>query len=70
MTRAAVYCRVSTDSQEREGTSLKTQLERCLTYCHDQCYDATYQFSETYSGLSLERPELDKLRELVRAENY
>jgi site-specific DNA recombinase len=70
MTRAAVYCRVSTDSQEREGTSLKTQLERCLTYCHDKGYDATYQFSETYSGLSLERPELDKLRELVRAENY
>ena len=26
-------------------------------------------FSETYSGLSLERPELDKLRELVRAES-
>ena len=68
MTSAAVYCRVSTDSQEREGTSLKTQLERCLTYCHDKGYDATYQFSETYSGLSLERPELDKLRELVRTE--
>ena len=68
MTRAAVYCRVSTDSQEREGTSLKTQLEHCLTYCHDKGYDATYQFSETYSGLSLERPELDKLRELIRNE--
>jgi site-specific DNA recombinase len=25
-----------------------------------------YRFSEAYSGLSLERPELDKLRELVR----
>jgi len=68
MTRTAVYCRVSTDSQEREGTSLKTQLERCLTYCHDKGYDAIYQFSETYSGLSLERPELDNLRELIRNE--
>ena len=68
MTSAAVYCRVSTDSQEREGTSLKTQLEHCLTYCHDKGYDATYQFSETYSGLSLERPELDNLRELIRNE--
>jgi mRNA interferase RelE/StbE len=65
MNSAAVYCRVSTDSQEREGTSLKTQLEHCLTYCRDKGYDATYQFSETYSGLSLERPELDKIRELV-----
>ena len=28
----------------------------------------SYHFSEAYSGLSLERPELDKLRELVRTE--
>ncbi len=28
----------------------------------------SYRFSEAYSGLSLERPELDKLRELVRNE--
>jgi site-specific DNA recombinase len=68
MKNAAIYCRVSTDSQEREGTSLKTQLEHCLTYCRDKGYDATYQFSETYSGLSLERPELDNLRELIRNE--
>ena len=27
-----------------------------------------YRFSEAYSGLTLERPELDKLRELVRTE--
>ena len=28
----------------------------------------SYRFSEAYSGLILERPELDKLRELVRTE--
>ena len=28
----------------------------------------SYCFNETYSGLSLERPELDKIRELVRTE--
>jgi site-specific DNA recombinase len=28
----------------------------------------SYRFSEAYSGLSLERPELDKLRELIRNE--
>jgi hypothetical protein len=32
---AAIYCRVSTDNQEREGTSLKTQLEACLKYCQE-----------------------------------
>jgi len=67
--KAAIYCRVSTDNQEREGTSLQTQLENCLTYCQDNDYDVSYHLSEAYSGLSLERPELDKLRELVRAED-
>ncbi len=66
--KAAIYCRVSTDNQEREGTSLQTQLENCLTYCQGKDYDASYRFSEAYSGLSLERPEMDKLRELVRTE--
>ena len=65
--RAAIYCRVSTDSQESEGTSLQTQLEACLKYCQDKGYDVAYRFSETYSGLSLERPKLNELRELVRA---
>jgi site-specific DNA recombinase len=69
MKTAAIYTRVSTDNQEREGTSLQTQLEHCLTYCHDKGYDVAYRFSEAYSGLSLERPELEKLRELVRAES-
>ena len=68
MKTAAIYCRVSTDNQEAEGTSLQTQLENCLTYCTGKGYDVSYRFSEAYSGLSLERPELDKLRELVRTE--
>jgi site-specific DNA recombinase len=66
--KAALYCRVSTDNQEREGTSLQTQLDNCLAYCQGKDYDVSYRFSEAYSGLSLERPELDKLRELIRAE--
>ena len=66
--KAAIYCRVSTDNQEREGTSLHTQLENCLKYCESKGYDVSNRFSEAYSGLSLGRPELDKLRELVRDE--
>ena len=68
MMKAAIYCRVSTDNQEREGTSLQTQLENCLTYCQYKGYEVAHSFSEAYSGLSLERPELDKLRELVRSD--
>ena len=65
---AAIYCRVSTDAQELEGTSLQTQLEACLKYCQDKGYDMAYRFSEAYSGLTLERPKLNELRELVRNE--
>ncbi len=68
MTTAAIYCRVSTDNQESEGTSLQTQLEACLKYCEDKGYDVAYRFIETYSGLTLERPKLNELRELVRTE--
>ena len=39
MIRAAVYCRVSTEDQEREGTSLQTQPESGLKYCQDKGYD-------------------------------
>ncbi len=65
---AAIYNRVSTENQEVEGTSLGTQLEACLKYCHDKSYDVLYRFSEAYSGLTLERPKLIELRELVRNE--
>ena len=64
--KAAIYCRVSTDNQEAEGTSLQTQLEACREYCQNKGYDVSYQFSEAYSGLALERPKINELRELVR----
>ena len=33
MKTAAIYCPVSAEDQEREGTSLQTQLEACRNYC-------------------------------------
>jgi site-specific DNA recombinase len=63
---AAIYCRVSTEDQEREGTSLQTQLEACLNYCKNKGYDVVYRFSDAYSGLKLDRPKLNELRELIR----
>lgn len=66
--KVAIYCRVSTEDQEREGTSLQTQLEAGLSYCQSRGYDVAYRFSETHSGLVLDRPMLSQLRELVRNE--
>ncbi|MFC2033485.1 recombinase family protein [Chloroflexota bacterium] len=57
-----------TGNQEAEGTSLQTQLEACLTYCQGKDYDVSYRFSEAYSGLTIDRPKLNELRELVRNE--
>lgn len=66
--RIAIYCRVSTEDQEREGTSLDTQRASCLQYCQEHNYQVLFQFIETASGLTLNRPELNDLRNLVRAE--
>lgn len=66
--RAAIYCRVSTEDQEREGTSLDSQLEACLAKAKGLGYEVPSEFtiSETYSGLSLDRPKLNQLTEWVR----
>lgn len=66
--KAAIYCRVSTEDQEREGTSLQSQLDACLAKSRGLAYETPSEFtiSETYSGLSLDRPKLNQLREWVR----
>ncbi len=66
--KAAIYCRVSTEGQEQDGTSLNTQMDACLKYCDARRYDVIARFSEAYSGLALERPKLAELRDLVQSE--
>ena len=36
---AAIYCRVSTEDQEREGTSLQSQLEACRKLAQERGYE-------------------------------
>ena len=66
--KAAIYCRVSTEGQEREGTSLETQGEACLKLALKLGYDVPRQFmvEETYSGLTLDRPRLNEVRQWAR----
>ncbi len=66
--KAAVYCRVSTEDQEKEGTSLRSQTEACLKFAQDKGYEVPEEFiiAETYSSLSLDRPRLNELRQWVR----
>ena len=68
MKSAAIYCRVSTEDQEREGTSLDSQLKACQDKAYELGYEITEKYTgkETYSGLSLDRPKLAQLRQWVR----
>jgi len=65
---AAIYARVSTDSQEREGTSLQTQLAACLLKAseHNLTVPDEYQFLEQWTGTELDRPKLAIIRDLIR----
>jgi site-specific DNA recombinase len=66
--KAAIYCRVSTDNQETEGTSLESQQEACLEKAKELGYevDDGFVIRESYSGLTLDRPKLSHFREWVR----
>lgn len=62
----AIYNRVSTDEQGK-GYSLETQLEGCREYVR-KCDDIVVgEFADDYTGTKLDRPELDKVRDLARA---
>jgi len=67
--KAAIYCRVSSEDQKREGTSLPSQLEACRKLAHDHGYEVTEEHivQEVYSGLILDRPDLTKLRGWLQA---
>ena len=66
--KATIYCRVSTEDQKREGTSLDTQLSACLKFAEKKGYQVLpeFIFREARSGLSLDRPLLGELRDAAK----
>src|SRR5262245_7592087 len=67
--RAAIYCRVSTTDQEREGTSLETQEAACRQYAqsHGYAVSEAHVYREAYSGGEFhDRPRLGDLRAALR----
>jgi site-specific DNA recombinase len=66
--RAILYARVSTDEQARTGYSLAQQLEALREYAAREGYEVLEEVSDPgQSGASLERPGMDRVRELVAA---
>ena len=66
--RAILYARVSTDEQARSGYSLAQQLKALRAYAAQEGYEILKEVSDPgQSGAYLERPGLDRIRELVSA---
>jgi len=64
--RAIIYSRVSTDAQERDGTSLDTQDRACLDFAREQGWRVIEMIRDTASGYTLDRPGMDRARRLIR----
>jgi site-specific DNA recombinase len=64
--RVAIYARVSTDAQERDGTSLDSQIDACESFAAAAGWTVFYRIRDAASGFVLERPGLEQLRRLVR----
>src|SRR5918998_911256 len=66
--RAILYARVSTDEQARSGYSLAQQIEALRQYAASEGYEVLEEVADPgQSGASLERPGMDRVRNLVAA---
>ena len=62
--RAALYVRVSTEDQAREGYSLDAQQRRLEAYCRMRNWEISGLYrDEGYSGRSTDRPEYQRMME-------
>ena len=67
---AILYARVSTDEQARSGYSLAQQLEALRVYAAREGLQVLEEVADPgHSGASLERPGMDRVRDLVAAGN-
>jgi site-specific DNA recombinase len=65
--RVVIYCRVSTEDQAQHGYSLDSQLKECQDYAaRERWVVVGHQQDEGISGASLDRPGLDRIREMAR----
>ena len=66
--KAILYARVSTDEQAKSGYSLRQQMERLREHAASEGYEVLEEVSDPgQSGASLQRPGLDRVRDLVAA---
>ena len=64
--KAVLYARVSTEEQAKRGYSLAQQLEALRDYAAQEGHEVLEEVQDAgQSGASLERPGMDRVRDLV-----
>src|SRR5215204_5321508 len=64
--RVILYARVSTRGQAEKGYSLRQQIEALQDFAQNHNYEVLAEITDGgYSGATLDRPGLDKAREIV-----
>jgi site-specific DNA recombinase len=64
--RAILYARVSGEEQAKKGYSLADQLDALRDWCSENDYEVLDEIQDRgFSGAYLERPGLDRIREMV-----
>jgi site-specific DNA recombinase len=70
MTRVCLYQRISTD-EDHQPTSLSTQRERLERYCQAmEDWRVVHSFEDQASGVSLDRPGLQRALGLAREHRF
>jgi site-specific DNA recombinase len=66
--RAVTYSRVSTEDQAKHGYSLPSQMEACCKCAEERGWAVVAEISDDgVSGATLDRPGLDRIREMAQA---
>ncbi|MBA7496551.1 hypothetical protein ES702_07160 [subsurface metagenome] len=62
--KVAIYTRVSTEEQAREGFSLEAQLERLRAYCLAREWEISREYTDPgFSGRNIRRPQYKQMME-------
>jgi site-specific DNA recombinase len=64
--RVVIYVRVSTDAQERDGSSLESQEVACRDFVDRGGWHLVEIVRDTASGYTLDRPGMQRVRHLLR----
>lgn len=68
--KVAIYVRVSTDEQAKEGFSVPAQRERLRAFCESQGWEIVQEYiEEGWSAKDLERPQMQRLLKDIKKGN-